>query len=358
MISLPLSAPWLLFLSFVGSLQKQNIHISTVKDLMYITRPVKILLVTVPMVVGFHELLPSELVLSREKVRAAEEIVSITEQELHSNSPELEQKLLQAARQGFFYVEIPAKLQEQVKEAVDYAHTFYKDEALKSAKLSLTSGYHDFEHAQFETFFCERPHWNIYPGHIQECAQGLVDVSLTILRKVFPLVLPQLPPEHWKQATGGLLDGLGTYFFSFNHYRLAKNMIGLLPHQDTGYITLLYIDKKGLHAHIDNKQWQAIQPKPGYFVVNFGRAFEILVNDSSRLVGAWHFVEKITEESHGGDRISFGLFSDNHPDTAVMAASAEGKLTLKYQSYSAYLKDYLADVKYEKVDIPKIDEAW
>ncbi len=300
-------------------------------------------------------LMAAEGAAAHEKARASELIISISEQELYSDSQELKDKLREAARQGFFYIEIPARLKPSIEEIVAYAHTFYKDETLKAAKLTRTSGYHDFEHAQFEAFFCERPHWNVYPVNIQEFAQTLVGYSLDILHKVFPLVLPQLSQVDWKKATGSLLDGLGTYFFSFNHYRPEKKMIGLLPHQDTGFITLLYINKEGLYAHMNNKQWQSIPPKPGYFVVNFGRAFEILVNDTSRLVGAWHFVQQITEKTHHGDRISVAFYADNHPDTPVMVASPEGALSMKYPSYSDYLIDYLADVKYKKVEIPKIE---
>lgn len=299
------------------------------------------------------DILPTELEIGYEKTGTTESIVSISEQELQGDSQELEDTLRQAARQGFFYVEIPAKIQMHVKDVVAYANAFYTDQKLKEAKLTMTSGYHNFEHAQFEMFICERPHWNVYPEHIQEFATSLIDLSLTILRKVFPIVLPQLSPGDWKQATGGLLDGLGTYFFSFNHYRPEKKMIGLIPHQDTGFITLLFIDKKGLYAHINNTQWQAIPPKPGYVVVNFGRAFEILVNDSSRLVGAWHFVEQISAENHGGDRISFGLFGDNHPETPVMSVSPEGHLEMRYPSYRQYLHEYLADVKNQKIEIPQ-----
>lgn len=280
-----------------------------------------------------------------------EPLISFTHAEIQSTSSVVEEKLRNAVKQGFFYVEIPPETKSLIPHAVNFANTFYKDQQLKEARLSLTSGYHDFPHAQFESFFCEQPHWNIYPEAIQACAHSLTELSLTILRKVMPLVLPQLSPRAWTSATGGLLEGKGTYFFSFNHYRPEKKVIGLLPHQDTGYITLLYTSKKGLYGLIDTT-WRSIPPKPGFLIVNLGKAFEMLVNDHSKLVASWHFVEQISLEKHSGDRISFGLFSDNNPNAPVMAATPEGHLMMKYETYAQYLKEYMHDVETKIIDVP------
>lgn len=284
-----------------------------------------------------------------------EPLLSFTHDELYSPSPALNEKLRRAIRQGFFYVEIPPMTKDLIPEAVNFAHSFYKNPQFKEAALSHVTTFHDFPHAQFESFFCEQPYWSIYPEAIQICANSLIDLSLTLLRNIMPLVLPQLSSQDWAPATGGLFGGKGNYFFSFNHYRPEKKMIGLIPHQDTGYITLLFIDKKGLYGFINNK-WCSIDPKPGFFIVNLGRALEMLVNDTSKLVASWHFVERITAEKHGGDRISFGLFSDNHPETPVMAASPDGRLITKYQTYSQYLDEYKAEVKNKIIEIPPIED--
>ncbi len=55
---------------------------------------------------------------SKKSGGAAQEIVLISEKELYSNSRELEQKLIQAAGQGFFYVKIPTKLQDRAKDVI------------------------------------------------------------------------------------------------------------------------------------------------------------------------------------------------------------------------------------------------
>ncbi len=59
-----------------------------------------------------------------------EAILSLTQKEITSESKELEDKLRKAARQGFFYVEIPSEAQELIPDAVHFAHTFHKNENL------------------------------------------------------------------------------------------------------------------------------------------------------------------------------------------------------------------------------------
>ena len=299
------------------------------------------------------------LLISATMLKAVEEkinIVTISQKELYSDSQKLKNKLAKAAQQGFFYVEMPKKIKNLIPAAVDFANTFYHDETLK--KLNLPgfgfSGYHDLEHTQVEYFTAEREFWNItYPKAIQKLAKYTNDLSLHILRTVVPLVIPQLSPNQLNHATGDLLNGGGLYHLSFNHYQPAKKEIGLNSHRDFGYVTLLFINKKGLYAKINDK-WKRIEPKPGYFVINFGRVFEILVNDPNKLNAAWHFVETIKEETHNGDRISFGLFSDNDLNIPVQRVSPDGTIEVVYPSYKQFIDDSFKDVC-AKVDLPELD---
>ncbi len=272
-----------------------------------------------------------------------ESVQSFTQEELLGTSEELEVRLRRAAQQGFFYVEMPEKLELLIGDAVEFAHKFYKDKKLKNIKMPAGGGYKDWEKAQAESFFCERSFWGkCYPEEVVALANSLINLSEEIFGKVFPLVAEQLPKDQWSKAVGDLFKKDGSYHFSFNHYRPTKKMIGVQPHRDFGYITLLFINKEGLRAKIDN-EWCSIPPKKGYFVVNFGRAFEILVNDSSKLIGNWHYVEQIPEEE-SGDRISFGLFSDNKPTSAVCRITADGELEEVYPNYGKYLEASLVEV--------------
>ena len=281
------------------------------------------------------------------------EIVTITEQELQSNDQNLTVKLKQAARDGFFYMQTPSLAQDLIPHAVDFANNFYKSDYYTSiVNLPNVTGYRKYDNSQVEGFYCERMHWDtLYPKEVAQLAHILHDLSLDLLQKVAPLVLDHLPVEKWPQATGGLYQDQGMYHLSFKHYRVEKNEIGINPHQDVGFLTLLYIDKKGLYAKIDDA-WQPIDPKPGYLIVNFGSAFEILVNDQSKLQASWHFVEQITNEKHGGDRINFALFSNNNLEVPVHRILPSGELEVVCDSYQEFIKNNLAMV-YQKLDLPK-----
>jgi hypothetical protein len=82
----------------------------------------------------------------------------------------------------------------------------------------------------------------------------------------------------------------------------------------------------------------------------------MLVNDPSRLVASWHFVEQVSPDESGEDRVSFGLFSDNDPKTPVMAATPAGGLITRYDTYAQYLKEYQYEVENNLFDVPPIED--
>lgn len=275
----------------------------------------------------------------------SEPIVTISEDEFKTSSDTLNEKLLKAAQHGFFYLEIPDNLKESVKDAVQFAHTFYCDQELKEKTKEIPgiTGFHEL--GQSESLMSMEEHWqSIYPQPILQLANRLTMVSETVLGKVLSLVVPHLPQELWRQATGGAYGKSTSHSFSFNHFRTDKEIVGYPAHRDIGFITLLFINKDGLYAHINGK-WQPVQPKEGYFVVNFGSALEILVNDHSKLVAAWHVVEQITQEKHVGDRISFGLFSNCDEHAPVMQATSDGELIEVYPTYLAFTHEQINKAK-------------
>lgn len=264
-------------------------------------------------------------------------IITLTYQELYSNNTELDVKLQQAARQGFFYLEMPPEYKRLIPHAVHFGNIFYKDEYYRNLQLPGYSGYKDRKTAQAEGFYCMESLWQqVYSPPIVQLAQGMKRDAERILHKILELLLPQIPLETLQQITGGLLSNNGLYHLSYKHYRPEMKLIGLPPHRDFGYLTMLYIDKKGLHAKIDGK-WYPIPPREGSFIVNFGKAFELLVNDPSRLNASWHYVEQITQEKHGGDRMCFALFSDNNLESPLYQILHDGKVNILYATYKEYV---------------------
>ncbi len=264
-------------------------------------------------------------------------IVTLSYQELHTDNAELDAKLRQAARQGFFYLEMSPAYKPLLPHAVHFGNTFYKDEYYRNLQLPGYSGYKDRLTAQAEGFYCMESLWQqVYAPPIVQLACGMKRDADRILKKIVDIVLPHIPHETLQQVTGGLLNNKGLYHLSYKHYRPEMQAIGLPPHRDFGYITILYIDKKGLHAKIDGA-WYPIPPKEGYFIVNFGKAFELLVNDPNRLNASWHYVEQITLEKHDGDRMCFALFSDNNLEQPLYQIASDGTKTILYNTYKEYV---------------------
>lgn len=281
-------------------------------------------------------------------------IITLSHQELYADSIELDNKLRQAAHQGFFYLEIPEQSLKLIPDAVHFGNTFYKDEHFTTLQLPGYNGYKTRENVQAEGFYCEQSLWqSVYPHQIAQLAHYMKKAADYILRKTLELTLPQLSTESLRYATGGLSTGNGLYHLSFKHYRVEKNAIGLTPHRDFGYITILYIDKKGLHAKIEGT-WHPIPPREGYFIVNFGRSLELLVNDPVRLNASWHYVEQITQAKHGGDRMSFALFSGCNLDAPLHRTREDGNLEVVYTTYQEFVETGFKDV-YDNPDLSAID---
>ncbi len=289
------------------------------------------------------------------KAAVLEEVVSITQEELQrSDSEEVKRKFLHAAKQGFFYVELPKELTEHVEAAEEFAHECYSNEELRAKEVPGITGFHEF--GQVEALLCEQPYWRVmHPKKVQQLATSLIGLSEDIFRIVFSLVAPQLPQKRWEEAIGSYFEDHTHYGFSFNHFRPEKETIGYPAHYDIGYVSLLFITKKGLYARI-NGNWRPMLPKPGYVVVNFGKAFELLVNDPAKLSAVWHVVEQISSEKHGGDRISFGLFSNNTVDAPVMKVLEDGMLEELHPRYTEYVVSEIASIKANTVDLPNFEE--
>ena len=280
-----------------------------------------------------------------------EEVVSITQEELQRcDSEEVKHKFLHAAKQGFFYVELPKELTEHVAAAEQFAHECYSNEELRAKEMPGITGFHEF--GQVEALLCRQPYWSVmHPKKVQQLATSLIGLSEDIFRIVFSLVAPQLPQKRWEEAIGSYFADHTHYGFSFNHYRPEKETVGYPAHYDVGYVSLVFITKKGLYAKI-NDTWHPILPKPGYVVVNFGKAFELLVNDPAKLSAVWHVVEQISPEKHGGDRISFGLFSNNTADALVMKVKEDGTVEQLYARYAEYVIAEINTIKANTVEVP------
>ena len=262
---------------------------------------------------------------------APSDLVKIDQADLSNTSGLLHQKLVRAAKMGFFFLEIPKEIESEMLSAETYASRFHLDPSLKSMQLEGVSGYFDRKQFQVESLYLERRYWtSLLPKEINQLLVRLHLLALKILKEtLFALGIKE--KEH-SLLTGEVIEGGGEIHFTCNHYRSAKDCIGLKGHRDFGQITLLFVNQEGL----ERKNRQKMDEGPSLsriFVINFGRALETTINESNNLVAAWHRVEKLAK-----DRISFGLFVDNAPNSKIHILK-DNEAVSSGKTFSEYLKE-------------------
>lgn len=270
------------------------------------------------------------------------EFIKISQKELESGH-NLNEKLAQAARMGFFYLEMPQDCKLLVGKAVDFANSFYTKSSVKELKLEGFSGYHDRESSQVESLYLERKYWNDQlPAELLELAPKMHELAVEVLKKTLS-VCEISKNEDQEKMTGGVSENKGDIYFTFNHYRADKPFEGLASHRDFGQITVLFINKLGLQTEI-NEKWVDVPPLENHFVVNYGRALEYSVNNVNQLTAALHRVQQVTK-----DRISFGIFADNTKDSMMHQKTSSNNLFNRETLFSAYIEKCFAE-HYEPVE--------
>lgn len=180
-------------------------------------------------------------------------------------------------------MEIPDSLKDSIQKTLEFAHSFYKNETLKQLKLNPHEGYKDWKNAQAESLYLPEECWKeaLPAEEMKILAIKMKKIAKDILEKT--LILCKVQPENWSDVTGGFTADDGLVHFSFNHYRIEKAFPGLFPHRDFGLITVLFINKVGLQGKLGEK-WVDVPPLKDHFIINFGRSFETLINDPTKLI--------------------------------------------------------------------------
>lgn len=231
----------------------------------------------------------------------------------------LGEKIRIAANYGFFYLEIPDECKMFIDPAKDFADSFYKDESLKTLQLKDFSGYHNRENTQVEAFYLEREYWEeLLPEQLFIFASKVHCLGVDVLKRI--LSICEISENDYASISGNVSEGDGDIFFTFNHYDSTSPFEGLGKHRDFGQFTILFTEDPGLEVLIKD-EWVSINPIPGYFIVNFGKALEKSINDSEQLIAAWHRVRKMD-----ADRISFAICAGNSKNSYIYQKTKEGEI--------------------------------
>ena len=230
---------------------------------------------------------------------------SIIENNLTFESDELRN---QAYSEGFFLLEIPENLRinelDQLNKDIFLNvknHLRHVDgKALKDELL----GYHARSN-QIEQFLMESRYWKRYFSESKlETLFYYKNISSMIISDA--LRFSGIPEIYHKEGTGGCLSQGGTYHITFNHYRSTINSVGLGPHKDDGFVTILRTTSPGLEINRYD-QWESIEPNPDYFIINFGLTMELLTQSAPKpLHSIFHRVSQ-----QNNNRFSFGFFASS-----------------------------------------------
>ncbi len=252
------------------------------------------------------------------------------------------QKINQALRLGFFYLEIPDDCRSYLELTLKYANSFYANENIRKIKHEGFTSYNDRDNMQVESLYLEKKYWETYLAHqYPDClvaARKMHQLSIEILKTVYNHF--GIAESDHEMASGGLSTGNGVVHLTFHHYRHEKAQEGLAAHKDFGQVSVLFTDKKGLQAK-QNEEWIDVPPLKDHFIINFGKVLEILINDPDRLIASEHRVVRLAE-----DRISFGVFTDNGGDMPLYQRQAN-KFIVFRESSQEFLQESFANV-YDK----------
>lgn len=214
--------------------------------------------------------------------------------------------------QGFFLLKMPPGM--ECDPADQFAQQFYLPIS-NYRELEIPGpyqGYFDRPHDQWENFYIERLNWQLLPPTVAMLGEQMASLGLSVLRNTFEYL--KLPLLDWPFVTGGLTDGGGHQMLAFNHFRTLKNTRGCKFHRDSGWVTVLRSTEPGLYAWIDG-QIRAINPLPGYFIINFGSSFEVLTERLGTSVRAnIHGVAQLEPRFQGSERTSYTVFLDSGLD--------------------------------------------
>lgn len=253
------------------------------------------------------------------------------------------ERCAKAMRDGCFLLEIPGDL--DLGPGLTLSRQFYRALDDGPAATQAYRGfreqpgvYFDREHFQTEHVLLDRPaRLAHFPPELVALCDRMNELGLLVLRHLLAEV--GIAPALWHQVTGGAVANAGTHWFASSHYRPERDLLGCAPHKDTGFATILYIDQEGLEASVDGA-WASIDPAPGYFIVNFGGALEILTRRTRTPVRAiLHRVRQTTRVAGVEDRFSFAAFVNPPPAELLYECDAQGRAT-PYQRVEEFLAEF------------------
>jgi isopenicillin N synthase-like dioxygenase len=223
---------------------------------------------------------------------------------------------------GVFYLEVPDWL--DLGEARRFGRNILDpDSPYRSIpQYSELEGFISLENNQQTKLALRHHHWGEhYPTQIAKFGRQLDDIGRAVIHEVFQ---QSGVPEHlWSEASGGYSSGQGTAFLNFVHYDTSQPDLGLRPHTDYGFVTILDATSPGLQIELDG-QFHDVPVLDGHLVINFGEALNFITQNSNRSVAA--IVHRVTSQA-ASNPVRHGIVYFANPDLngALKQFNAEGQ---------------------------------
>ena len=243
---------------------------------------------------------------------------------------------------GIFYLAVPENL--DLENARQFGGELL---ALDSPYRSIQQygaleGFIALKNNQQTKVALRRHHWDQhYPAEISEFGRQLDRIGMAVLREVFRQ--SGIPEPLWPDASGGYSSGQGTAFLNFVHYDTRNPDLGLHPHTDYGFVTILDATTPGLQVEV-NGRFEDVPVLPDHFVINFGEALHFITAHSERPVGA--VVHRVlSQQSADPIRQSIVYFANPDLDGTLWQYDAKGEVkgSSSVQDFFAILETNLTD---------------
>lgn len=228
---------------------------------------------------------------------------------------------------GIFYLRIPEGLHLDGAREFGRGLLDVDSPYRKLPKYGDLEGFIALENNQQTKLALCRHHWEQhYPADITQFGRELDRIGVAVIREV--LRQSGIPEALWRRASGGYAAGEGTAFLNFVHYDTRNPDLGLRPHTDYGFVTILDATAVGLQIKIAG-DFVDVPVLPGHLVINFGEALHFVTAHSERTVGA--VVHRVLSQK-SSDPVRHGMVYFANPDLDGMLWQFDAKGEVKGSS--------------------------
>ena len=239
----------------------------------------------------------------------------------------IEEDLGRAWALGVFYLKIPDPV--HLESAREFGCGLLDPDSpyRKIPQYGDLEGFIALENNQQTKLALRRHHWEQhYPADITQFGRELDQIGVAVIREV--LRQSGIPEALWSRASGGYAAGEGTAFLNFVHYDTRNPDLGLRPHTDYGFVTILDATAVGLQIKIAG-DFVDVPVLPGHLVINFGEALHFITAHSERSVGA--VVHRVLSQK-SSDPVRHGIVYFANPDLEGMLWQFDAKGEVKGSS--------------------------